>query len=105
MDIEKFSKEVIDTYQEKARYQNRETARIEAVNQHAQAASQKGELHASNAARVARSSIETFREKMADGLDRPDAAKAAARETSERFDRRGHATPRHERERSAGLSL
>lgn len=104
MDIEKFSRQVIDTYERKAAGTNAEVARHQTIAEHSQAASQRGELHASNAAQVARSSIDNFREKTADGMERQDAAKATARETAERFDSAGRDTQRRERIRD-GLSL
>lgn len=96
--VEKFSREVIDTYQDKSRHLTIETARATAVAHHAAVASEQGQFAIGNAAKLARASVDAYREKVADGMTRTDAAKEAAKEMGERFNRSGRDTHRqHDR--------
>lgn len=100
--VEKFSRDVIDTYHDKSKHLTAATAQATAVSHHAAVSSERGEFAIGNAAKMGRASIETYREKVLDGVPRDVAAKEASREIGERFDSRGREV-KQERDRAYGL--
>lgn len=103
--VEQFSRDVITAYHDMAGSSGDRLARAVTIGASAQAASDRGLLRASNAADVAKTSIDSFREKTQAGMEPREAAKATAKEIGERFDAKGRDTQRHERQRSNDMSL
>lgn len=100
--VEKFSRDVIDTYHDKSKHLTATTAAATAVSHHASVSSERGEFAIGNAAKMGRASIESYREKVLDGMPRGEAARETAKEIGERFDGRGREL-KQERDRSFGL--
>ena len=108
MNIENYSREVIEAYKANARSMSPEQAKQQTTYGAALAASDDGQASIHNAAKVARHAIEAYEVKAKGGLSEDKAIEGAARDTANRFDDRARDTARdhsQERPKSRGMSL
>lgn len=101
---EAFAVATIDTYQARTQHLTAETARSITVAQNGLEASERGQFSLGNATKLARSSIETYREKVAEGIPRHEAAQQAAKEMGQRFDDQGRDSQRQPQRQAQGQS-
>ena len=103
--VEQFSRDVIGEYHANATNagdQPDRTVRAQTIAAASKSASDRGLFATSRAADMAKTSIETFRQKTEAGIEPREAAKVAAKEVSQRYDAMGRDT---HRQRSQELSL
>jgi hypothetical protein len=104
LNIEDYSRQVIDTYQQRAPEIDPATAKAATVARAASLASEQNRASPGDAAKVAKTAIETFEKQAKDGVPLDKARENAARSMSKQFDSRGRDVSK-EHERSNGLGL
>lgn len=99
LDVEKFSKSVIDGHNANPGHTNR------VLYEHADKASNEKLTDIGSAAKIARSAISQYDEARNNGYDHQTARDQVAQEMGKRFDERGRDMHHQERQRSQGLGL
>jgi hypothetical protein len=101
--IDDYSRQVIDAYRQNGSHMDAPTARSATIAAAATIASDQGRASAANAARVAKTAIETFEKLVRDGVPLDKARENAARSMTQQFDSQGREITK-ERDRSNALS-
>jgi hypothetical protein len=105
LDIRDYSRQVIDRYQQQAGQVDPATAKAATIALAASVAGEQTRASPSDAAKVARTAIETFEKQAKDGVPLDKARENVARTMGEQFDGRGKEVQRRERDQSLGLGM
>src|SRR4051794_27875014 len=105
LNVEQYSREVIDRYRQNERYMDHDTARATTIDAASAVAFEHGQARVSDAAKLAGAAIDSYAKRANDGVSPDRARDAVSKELAEQFDSRGRETQRQERQRSASLSL
>jgi hypothetical protein len=102
--VDDYSRQVIDNYRTNAQHMDPSTAKAATVYAASAIAADEGRARSGDAAKVAKTAIETFEKDSKQGVPVEKARENAARSMAEQFDSRGREVPK-ERERSNALGL
>jgi hypothetical protein len=105
LNVEQYSREVIDRYRQNGRYMDHDTARATTIDAASIVASENGQARVSDAARLAGAAIDRYAKQAEAGVSPDRARDAVSKEMSQRFDERGRDTQRQERQRDHSMSL
>jgi hypothetical protein len=105
LNVERYSREVIDSYRQNVNHMDHDTARATTIYAASTVAADEGKARVDDAAKLARGAIDSYAKQANDGVPHEAARDKVAQEMASRFDDRGRDTLRHERHQSQGLSL
>jgi hypothetical protein len=103
--VDDYSRQVIDAYRQNAGHMDQETAKAATIAAASTMARDEGRLAAGDAARVAKTAIETFDKQAREGVPLDKARENVAHSMAGQFDSRGKVMQREERQQSIGLGI
>lgn len=105
LNVENYSRQVIDSYRMNAGHMDPDVARAATIHAASSIAKDEGRATSADAAKVASRAINTFEKETKQGVPLDKARENVARSMSEQFDSRGREMQKPERERSNTLGL
>lgn len=105
LNVEQYSREVIDNYRQNVRHMDHDTARATTVYAASAIAADDGKARVGDAAKLAGAAIDAYAKRANDGVPHDQAREKVARSMADQFDSRGREMQKQERERSNALGL